>query len=332
MAERDMSPLVSLIDVFKSFYRRDNVSGRRSQVRAVEGVSLEIAPGEVLGLVGESGSGKSTLGRLAVGLLEPTSGIVEFENANLARLPRHSSRRVKREMQVIFQDPYSSLNPFMTVEEIIAEPFVVHRLQPPEGRLERIKALLNRVGLPNSALGKRPSEFSGGQQQRIAIARAIALDPKFVVADEAVSALDVSIQAQILNLFLEIQRASSIAFLFISHDLTVVRHVSDRVAVMYLGKLVEVADPEDLYSHPKHPYTEALLSAIPIPDPLIERTRVRKSIQRDLEVEDRRVGGCPFRVQCWMAESRCEEEIPPLRRVGNGNHWSACHFAENVGI
>jgi oligopeptide/dipeptide ABC transporter ATP-binding protein len=324
-----VAPLAAVVDVHKSFARRRGLLSRPHTINAVNGVSLDIGPGETLGLVGESGCGKSTLGRLFLGLLQPTSGDVLFEGQNLLHLPRTEMKRIRSGMQAVFQDPLGSLNPRMSVEDILLEPLEIHRIDSAAGRAARIRRLLDVVGLPDDTLRRKPYEFSGGQQQRIAVARALVLDPRLLVADEALSALDVSIQAQILNLFLEIQQQLGVSFLFISHNLVVVRHVAQRIAVMYLGTTVELGPSDAVYRRPRHPYTLALLSAVPVPDPVVERRRRRISLSGDPPSPARIPSGCPFRTRCWKAQEICATERPPLRRVEADVERSvACHFPE----
>jgi peptide/nickel transport system ATP-binding protein len=318
------------VDVHKVFLRRHGLMGRSTPIYAVNGVNLAVGVGEVVGLVGESGCGKSTMGRLMLRLLDPTSGAVYFEGRNITDLSARQLKPLRRDMQVIFQDPLASLNPFMSVEEILIEPLKIHRTTPRHRWNARVRQLLDLVGLPVEALRRKPTEFSGGQQQRIGIARALALEPRFIVADEALSALDVSIQAQILNLFMEIQKELGISYLFISHNLVVVRHISHRIAVMYLGKVVETAAAAELYRSPKHPYTLALLSAVPVPSPEVERRRRRIPLAGDPPDPSNVPGGCPFHPRCWMAVDRCTVEVPQLRQVGAEGHYVACHLAESV--
>jgi len=298
-----------------------------AHVRAVDGVDLTVRQGETLGLVGESGCGKSTLGRSILRLVEPTGGRILFKGEDVTRLSGGAMRRLRREMAMIFQDPYASLDPRQTVGEIVGEPLDIHGLyQTRQERSERVQELLHVVGL-NPAFGNRyPHEFSGGQRQRIGIARALAVDPSFIVCDEPISALDVSIQAQIINLLERLQEQFRLTYLFIAHDLSVVKHISDRIAVMYLGKVVEVAAASDLYRRPKHPYTGSLLSAIPIPDPKVERQRHRLILKGDLPSPVNPPSGCRFRTRCFKAQPRCAEEEPPLDVVQLGDHEAACFF------
>ncbi|MDP3892863.1 ABC transporter ATP-binding protein [Nocardioides sp.] len=297
-------------------------------VRAVDGVDLSIEEGRTLGLVGESGCGKSTLGRALLRLSPITEGRVLFDGVDVAGLSGKQLRRQRQEMQMVFQDPLASLNPRQTVETLLTEPLRAHGLT--FDRATRVKELLDQVGLPASASAKYPHEFSGGQRQRIGIARALALEPRFIIADEPVSALDVSIQAQVLNLLEELQERLGLTYLVIAHDLAVVRHVSDEVAVMYLGSVVEQADSDDLYSEPLHPYTRALMSAVPVPDPTVEATRERILLQGDLPSPSSPPSGCRFHTRCpFRQETRCDTERPPLRVIREGHHV-ACHWAEEI--
>ncbi|MFQ5896810.1 MAG: ABC transporter ATP-binding protein [Candidatus Methylomirabilia bacterium] len=304
--------------------RTATLFGRWGLIRAVDGVSLSIAEGETLGLVGESGCGKTTTGRCILQLERPTSGEVVFEGEALTRLDQVSLRKARRRMQVIFQDPYSSLNPRMTVGQIIAEPLKVHRIMPnATARAERVAELLHCVGLLPGQADRYPHELSGGQRQRVGIARALAMEPSFIVCDEPVSALDVSIQAQIINLLEELQERFRLTYLFVAHDLSVVRHISDRVIVMYLGKIVEVADRKTLYEDPLHPYTKALLSAVPIPDPAVEATRERIVVKGEVPSPLNPPSGCVFHPRCPSAIPDCQQVVPDLREV-RPRHWAAC--------
>ncbi len=291
-------------------------------VRAVDGVTFSIYKGETLGLVGESGCGKSTLGRLILRLLEPTEGEVLFEGKDILRYDRKNLRNLRRQMQIIFQDPFASLNPRMTVGSIIGEAFTIHKLASGKDRRERVCRLLKEVGLTADAVSRYPHEFSGGQRQRIGIARALAVLPKLIVADEPVSALDVSIQAQIINLMVELQERFELTYLFIAHDLRVVRHICDRVVVMYLGKIVEIAENEEIYTSPLHPYTQALLSAIPVSHPQSKKKRI--ILEGDVPSPIEPIPGCPFSSRCRYAEQICRAEPPLLKEVKKG-HLLACH-------
>ena len=323
-------PLLSVAHLVKNFPVRGGLLGREvATVHAVDDVSFELARGETLGLVGESGCGKSTVGRCVLRLIEPTSGEVRFEGRNMDELDRESLRRLCRDMQIIFQDPYASLDPRMTVGAIVGEALTIHKLtRTPAEYRDRIVELLETVGLNADHLRRYPHEFSGGQRQRIGIARALAVSPKLIVCDEPVSALDVSIQAQVINLLEDLQRKYELAYVFIAHDLSVVEHISDRVAVMYLGRIVEVAPARELYTSPRHPYTAALLSAVPIPDPALKRARIR--LAGEVPNPIRPPTGCHFHPRCPKAFDRCKVESPQFKPLGNG-HWAACHLNDISG-
>jgi oligopeptide transport system ATP-binding protein len=300
---------------------------RVGTVKAVDGVSFSIRRGETLGLVGESGCGKSTTGRAILQLYRPTNGEVFFEGQDLTKIQGAELRKMRRSVQMIFQDPYASLNPRMTVGDIVSEPIKVHNLRKGPAIRERTQELLSLVGLNPSFANRYPHEFSGGQRQRIGIARALAVEPSFVVCDEPVSALDVSIQAQIVNLLEELQDRLGLTYLFIAHDLSVVKHISDRIAVMYLGKVIELAEGDKLYSMPMHPYTQALLSAVPIPDPQVEKQRRRIILEGDVPSPLNPPPGCHFHTRCPIAIQKCKEEEPPFTDYGGG-HFAACWRAE----
>jgi oligopeptide transport system ATP-binding protein len=296
-------------------------------VRAVDGVSFDVRRGETLGLVGESGCGKSTTGRTILQLYRPTAGEVHFEGVDLVHLKGEELRKMRRKMQMIFQDPYASLNPRMTVADIVGEPLMVHNAATGKEIQERVQYLLQVVNLNPSFASRYPHEFSGGQRQRIGVARALALQPSFIVCDEPISALDVSIQAQVVNLLEELQGQFNLTYLFIAHDLSMVRHISDRVAVMYLGVIVELAVRDELYSKPLHPYTQALLSAVPIPDPIADAKRQRVILKGDVPSPANPPSGCRFRTRCPIAEAVCAESRPEFREIRPG-HFVACFFAE----
>jgi oligopeptide/dipeptide ABC transporter ATP-binding protein len=315
--------LVEVRDVRKRYpFGGGLLAGPRAWVTAVDGVTLAIQNGETLGLVGESGSGKSTLGRLILRLVEPTTGDVLFDGRSLLGLAPRALRALRREMQIVFQDPYGSLNPRMRVGTIIAEGLDIHRIGTRTERRARVAELLDLVGLPPEAAARYPHEFSGGQRQRIGIARALAVRPRFIVADEAVSALDVSIQAQILNLLQDLRQRLGLTMLFIAHDLRIVEHVSDRVAVMYQGRIVEIASRDEIYTNPRHPYTRALLSAVPVPDP--RQRRQRMVLGGDVASRAQTTSGCAFHPRCPHTEERCRTDVPPLE-AGRGGHAVACH-------
>ncbi len=311
--------LVAVRDLKKHFpIKRGFWSRTVGSVKAVDGITFSIQPGEVLGLVGESGCGKTTAGRCILRLIEPTGGEVEFRGLDVLALDRNEIRSLRREMQIIFQDPYSSLNPRLTVGSMLVEALRIHGIAQGADGKARARELLEVVGLLPQHANRYPHEFSGGQRQRIGIARALSVDPKFIVCDEPVSALDVSVQAQVINLLLDLKQEFDLTFLFIAHDLAVVEHISDRVAVMYLGKLMELAEADELYRNPLHPYTKALMSAIPVPDPIVKRERIM--LEGDVPSPANPPSGCPFHPRCPIATAECAEIVPEFREVEPGHH------------
>jgi oligopeptide transport system ATP-binding protein len=324
-------PLVEVRDLVKYFPIHAGLLSRHvADVKAVDGVSFDIEAGETLGLVGESGSGKTTIGRMLLHLLPATSGSISYNGAEITTMRPDDIRRLRRQIQIIFQDPYASLNPRMTIGEIIGEPLRIHGIATGRAAKDRVQELLRLVGLRPYSANRYPHEFSGGQRQRIGIARALAVDPKFIVCDEPVSALDVSIQAQVINLLEDLQAQLGLTYLFIAHDLSVVRHISTRVAVMYVGKIVELSTRDEIYERPLHPYTQALLSAIPIPDPVAERRRKRIVLTGDIPSPVDPPSGCRFHTRCPVAFERCTVEDPAFRDYGGG-HLAACHWVEEHG-
>jgi peptide/nickel transport system ATP-binding protein len=320
------APLVDVEDLTIRFpVGRSGFWGRTIlEVHAVEDVSLSIARGETLGLVGESGSGKTTTGRAILRRIPPTAGTIRFDGRDISTVSGEQLRKLRRHMQLVFQDPYASLNPRMSVLELVAEPLVVHRVaKNPQAAREQVADLLGRCGLPPDAIDRHPHAFSGGQRQRIGIARALALRPDFIVADEPVSALDVSVRAQVVNLLQDLQRDLGLTYLFIAHDLSVVRHISHRIAIMYAGRLVELAPADRIYDDPKHPYTEALLSSVPIPDPAVQRQRQRIVLSGEIPNPISPPPGCRFQTRCPLVEERCRHEVPPLEEKAPG-HLAAC--------
>jgi len=327
----DNNTLVRVENLVKHFPINQGIIVQRQvgAVKAVDGISFDIKQGETLGLVGESGCGKSTTGRAILQLHKPTSGKVYYKDDELGSVNETQMRKLRKDMQIIFQDPYASLNPRMTIGDIIGEPLEIHKIGTPSERQERVRELLDLVRLNPFFIKRYPHEFSGGQRQRIGVARALALNPEFIVCDEPISALDVSVQAQVVNLLDELQSKFDLTYLFIAHDLSMVRHISDRIAVMYLGKLVELTDKDTLFFNKMHPYAIALLSAVPIPDPIKERQRKRIILEGDVPSPSHPPSGCRFHTRCPIAQERCKIEDPPFEEKEPG-HWVACHFTKKA--
>jgi oligopeptide transport system ATP-binding protein len=335
-------PILQVRDLVKHFPLTQGIVFRKQvgAVQAVDGISFDLHPGETLGIVGESGCGKSTVAKLLTSLEQPTSGRILYKGEDITRLSGRALKAVRRNVQMVFQDPYTSLNPRMTVGDIIGEPYDIHPEVAPKGdRRARVQDLLDVVGLNPEYINRYPHQFSGGQRQRIGIARGLALNPEIIICDEPVSALDVSVQAQVINLMEKLQDEFGLSYLFIAHDLSIVRHISDRVGVMYLGRMAEIGTDEQIYEHPTHPYTQALLSAVPVPDPEAREHRERIILHGDVPSPANPPSGCRFRTRCWKAQKRCALEVPPLavpaffRDTGGGaEHPSACHFAEEKQV
>ncbi|MFC7243237.1 ABC transporter ATP-binding protein [Catellatospora aurea] len=327
--------ILEVRDLVKHFPIRQGIVFKRTigQIKAVDGVSLDLHKGETLGIVGESGCGKSTLAKLLMNLEKPTSGEVRYQGRDVLRLSPAEQRKLRRNIQLVMQDPYTSLNPRMTVGDIVGEPFEIHPDAAPKGdRRRKVQELLDVVGLNPEHINRYPHQFSGGQRQRIGIARALALKPEVIVCDEPVSALDVSIQAQVMNLLDQLQKDFNLSYIFIAHDLSVVRHIADRVGVMYLGKMVEVGTDDDIYTRPTHPYTQALLSAVPVPDPTVRQHKAVIRLEGDVPSPANPPSGCRFRTRCWKAQEICATEPPLLQIRPTSAHPSACHFAQEKDV
>ncbi|GAA1409435.1 ABC transporter ATP-binding protein [Catellatospora coxensis] len=327
--------ILEVRDLVKHFPIRQGIVFKRTigQIKAVDGVSLDLHKGETLGIVGESGCGKSTLAKLLMNLEKPTSGEVRYQGRDVLRLSPAEQRKLRRNIQLVMQDPYTSLNPRMTVGDIVGEPFEIHPDAAPKGdRRRKVQELLDVVGLNPEHINRYPHQFSGGQRQRIGIARALALKPEVIVCDEPVSALDVSIQAQVMNLLDQLQTEFNLSYIFIAHDLSVVRHIADRVGVMYLGKMVEVGTDDDIYVRPTHPYTQALLSAVPVPDPTARQRKAVIRLEGDVPSPANPPSGCRFRTRCWKAQEICATETPLLQIRPTSGHPSACHFAQERDV
>ncbi|WP_281417565.1 ABC transporter ATP-binding protein [Alkaliphilus flagellatus] len=322
----EKNTLIEVKNLKKYFpVRKDIFLGKVQYIKAVDDISFHINEGETLGLVGESGCGKSTLGRTIIRLYDSTEGDVFYKGKNISRMKEKDIKPYRRKMQVVFQDPYASLNPRMTVDQLIKEPLSIHNIGSEKERSERVYELLEKVGLNPSYFNRYAHEFSGGQRQRIGIARALAINPEFILCDEPISALDVSIQAQVVNMLEELQNEMGLTYLFIAHDLSMVRHISHRIGVMYLGKLVELADSNELYNRPAHPYTQALLSSIPVPDPRLAKSKIKTILEGDVPSPLNPPSGCKFRTRCKYATAKCAEIEPQMKDIGGG-HMAACHL------
>lgn len=313
--------LLEVTNLKQHFTSKKGVLAEKTIIKAVDGVSITIEEGQTLGVVGESGCGKSSLGRSILGLVQPTEGSIKFKGEEVTEMSSKQMKELRKEMQVVFQDPYASLNPRNTIRQILEAPLIIHKIGNKKERKERIESLVTKIGIRKEQLNNYPHEFSGGQRQRIGIARALTLNPKLIIADEPVSALDVSVQSQVLNLMVDLQQEMNLSYMFISHDLSVVQHISDKVAVMYLGRIVEIANVDELYSRPLHPYTQALLSAVPIADPLQKRNRI--VLQGDLPSPANPPSGCPFHTRCPMAVKECAGIVPNLEEK-SPEHFAAC--------
>ncbi|WP_328331063.1 ABC transporter ATP-binding protein [Streptomyces sp. NBC_00455] len=342
IAFHEKEPILEVRDLFKHYPLTQGILFKKQigAVKAVDGVSFSLSQGETLGIVGESGCGKSTVARMLVNLEAPTHGSIRYKGEDITKMSGRALKAARRNIQMVFQDPYTSLNPRMTVGDIIGEPYEIHPEAAPKGnRRQKVQDLLDVVGLNPEYINRYPHQFSGGQRQRIGIARGLALNPEIIVADEPVSALDVSVQAQVINLLGRLQKEFDLAYVFIAHDLSIVRHISNRVGVMYLGRIVEVGSDAEIYEHPTHPYTQALLSAVPVPDPAARDRRERIILVGDVPSPANPPSGCRFRTRCWKAQERCAQEVPALavpelfRTVeGPAHHDSACHFAEEIQV
>ena len=327
---KENTPIIRVKELEKYFLAKRGYIHMSQYVKAVDGISLDVMEGETVGLVGESGCGKSTLGRTIMKIYEPTGGEIFYRGQNITKLSNKKMHNLRKSMQMIFQDPYASLNPRFTIGDIIEEPMVIHNMYTKAERKEKVYELLELVGLKPDHIRRYPHEFSGGQRQRVGIARTLALNPDFIVCDEPISALDVSIQAQVVNMFEDLQQEMGLTYLFIAHDLSVVKHISNRIGVMYLGKMVELASAEEIYNHPLHPYSKSLLSAVPLPDPKAARANKRIVLSGDIPSPLNAPSGCPFRTRCPYATEACAQSMPPFNEVEKG-HFVACHRVKELG-